>query len=44
MLHCGILTGGLETFDVSGGPKEEATEVEEEEEEGKHRDEDPWDH
>lgn len=44
LLHCGILTGGLEAFDVSGGLQEVATEVEEEEEEREHRDEDPGDH
>lgn len=37
------LTGGLQALDVPGGAQEEAPQVEEEEEEGQHRDQDPGD-
>lgn len=37
------LTGGLQALDVPRGAQEEAAKVEEEEEEGQHRDQDPGD-
>lgn len=42
--HCGTLTGGLEAFNVPGGPQEVAAQVEEDDEKRHHWDQDPGHH